>query len=56
MSDDSKIEVCDCYEVHDKLIDCVKKTMLDEDTFVKLSSLFKVLGDYTRIKTYICFV
>ncbi|WP_254906470.1 ArsR/SmtB family transcription factor [Clostridium tyrobutyricum] len=50
MSDDSKIEVCDCYEVHDKLINCVKKTMLDEDTFIKLSSLFKVLGDYTRIK------
>lgn len=45
-----EIEVCSCCKVHDDCVNCVKKNMLDNETFIRLSDLFKVLGDYTRIK------
>ncbi|WP_123052665.1 metalloregulator ArsR/SmtB family transcription factor [Clostridium sp. JN-1] len=50
MKDDIKIEVCDCSEIHKDCIECVRDNMLEEKTFLKLSDLFKVLGDNTRIK------
>ncbi|WP_315116812.1 metalloregulator ArsR/SmtB family transcription factor [uncultured Clostridium sp.] len=45
-----EIEVCNCCDVHNDCVSCVKKNMLDNETFTRLSDLFKVLGDYTRIK------
>ncbi|MFL0195603.1 ArsR/SmtB family transcription factor [Clostridium sp. WILCCON 0269] len=50
MKNDLKAEVYCCNEIHKEGIECVRKSMLNEKTFVKLSELFKVLGDYTRIK------
>ncbi len=50
MNNNSEIEVCSCTEIHKDCIECVRKSMLDEKTFMDLSALFKVLGDYTRIK------
>jgi len=48
--DNKDIEFCSCCEIHEDCINCVKENMLGEDTFIKLSELFKVLGDLTRIK------
>lgn len=50
MKDTRDIEVCGCCEVHSDCVQCVKKDMLDNNTFIGLAELFKVLGDYTRIK------
>ncbi|APM41055.1 ArsR/SmtB family transcription factor [Clostridium kluyveri] len=50
MKDDSKIEVCSCTKINKQNIEYVKENMLSEKTFMKLSELFKILGDYTRIK------
>ncbi|WP_027623612.1 ArsR/SmtB family transcription factor [Clostridium lundense] len=50
MKSTEEIEVCSCCKVHNDCVNCVKKNMLDNETFTRLSDLFKVLGDYTRIK------
>ncbi|HBC95248.1 MAG TPA: transcriptional regulator [Clostridium sp.] len=50
MKEDSEIEVCSCTELHEDCIKSVKESMLDEKVFRDLSGLFKVLGDFTRIK------
>ena len=50
MSNSSDIDINSYNETHKESINCIKESMLDEETFFKLSSLFKVLGDYTRIK------
>lgn len=50
MKDDLKIEVCSCTKINKQNIEYVKENMLSEKTFMKLSELFKILGDYTRIK------
>lgn len=47
---DSDIEVCNCTEIHKDCVICVKESMLDNDTFLRLADLFKVFGDFTRIK------
>lgn len=47
---ESDIEVCECGEVHEDCIKCVKDRMLEESTFTKLAETFKVFGDPTRIK------
>lgn len=44
------IEVCNCTEVHKDCVVCVKENMLEEETFTNIAELFKVFGDYTRIK------
>lgn len=44
------IEVCECCTIHEDCVECVRRNMLNEETFMKLSDLFKVLGDYTRIR------
>ena len=43
-------DICSCCEIHVDCINCVKQNMLAEDTFLKLAELFKVLGDFTRVK------
>ncbi|WP_097026633.1 ArsR/SmtB family transcription factor [Clostridium peptidivorans] len=50
MKDTRDIEVCGCCEIHNDCVQCVKRDMLDNNTFIGLAELFKVLGDYTRIK------
>lgn len=41
---------CECNEVHEECVQCVKNSMLEEEKFLKLSELFKVFGDPTRLK------
>lgn len=50
MDTNTEIEVCGCCEIHKDCVDCVKNNMLEERSFQRLSELFKVLGDNTRIK------
>lgn len=47
---DGDIEICNCTEVHKDCVNCVKENMLKDETFTELSELFKVFGDYTRIR------
>ncbi|HHY24339.1 MAG TPA: transcriptional regulator, partial [Clostridiaceae bacterium] len=41
---------CESLELHKDVIDKVKSYMIKEEEAVKLSEVFKVLGDSTRIK------
>lgn len=50
MNNNMDIEVCNCCEVHKECVDCVKNSMPKEEKFIELSELFKVFGDFTRIK------
>ena len=50
LKNDLSIEACSCNEINNQNIEYVKENMLSEKTFMKLSDLFKILGDYTRIK------
>ena len=47
---DNHIEVCKCNEIHKDCVECVKGNMLSNEQFTDLAELFKVFGDYTRIK------
>jgi DNA-binding transcriptional ArsR family regulator len=47
---ENNIEVCNCIEVHKDCVYCVKENMLSDEIFTNLSELFKVFGDFTRIK------
>lgn len=41
---------CDCEVIHDEIVDEVRAKMTDMNEYSKLSSLFKVFGDCTRIR------
>lgn len=43
-------ECCEVVEVHEDLLKLVKETMPDEEELNDLADLFKVFGDYTRIR------
>lgn len=47
---EKKIEFCKCTEVHDDIVNDVKKNIPSEDVLNSLSELFKAFGDMTRIK------
>jgi len=47
---ENNIEVCNCQEIHSDCVNCVKENMLKDEIFTEVSELFKVFGDYTRIK------
>ncbi|WP_129408408.1 ArsR/SmtB family transcription factor [Marinitoga lauensis] len=49
-SNKDNIEVCQTIEIHEEIIEKVHKNTPDEDTLNKLSDLFKVIGDKTRMK------
>ena len=46
----SEVECCDTVEVHEDLLKIVKETMPDEKELNDLADLFKIFGDYTRIR------
>jgi len=50
MNMQEKHDVCDCTIIHSEVIEQVKKQMLEEDKLADVASLFRVLGDSTRIK------
>lgn len=41
--------VCDCDVIHEELVDDTRGKMKDEDDYVKLSALFKMFDDKTRV-------
>lgn len=43
-------ECCDSVEVHEELLKIVNETMPDENELYDLAELFKVFGDFTRIR------
>ena len=44
------IDCCDTYQVHDDLLKTEKKKMPEESELQDLADLFKVFGDFTRIR------
>jgi DNA-binding transcriptional ArsR family regulator len=44
------IERCDCYVIHEDIVNQVKSKMPQEEILNGLAELFKILGDSTRIK------
>ena len=47
---DKEVEICDCCEVHEKLLQIVNETIPEENELYDLAELFKVFGDSTRIR------
>ena len=50
MTDKNQTECCDVYEVHEDIVQTVKKQLPDEEQLYDLAELYKVFGDSTRIK------
>lgn len=46
----NNIDLCQCKEVHDQVVEKIKESIPDDTTVQKLSELFKVFGDGTRLK------
>ena len=47
---DKEVEICDCCEVHENLLQIVNETIPEENELYDLAELFKVFGDSTRIR------
>ena len=47
---DKEVEICDCCEVHENLLQIVNETIPEENELYDLAEIFKVFGDSTRIK------
>ena len=47
---DKEVEICDCCEVHENLLQIVNETSPEENEMYDLAELFKVFGDSTRIR------
>lgn len=41
---------CDCEVIHEECVNAVRKKMSDMDEYQSLASLFKLFGDYTRVR------
>ena len=50
MSFEKEIENCESVEVHEEILEKVRKTLPDEESLYDLAELFKVFGDSTRIR------
>ena len=48
------VECCDFYQVHEDVVRAVNDKMPDEDKLYDLAEIFKVFGDSTRKKYYMC--
>lgn len=44
------LNICNCNEVHEDIVDKVKDIMPEDEMLYDLAELFKVFGDTTRIK------
>ncbi len=47
---EAEVETCGFLHVHQEAVDKVRSLLPDEDTLTRLSDLFKVFGDGTRIR------
>jgi len=50
LEDKINIDNCSCTIIHEKVVENVRKNILDEELLYNLSELFKIFGDNTRIK------
>lgn len=50
MIDKNQMERCDVCQVHDDVVNNVKRHLPDEEQLYDLAELYKVFGDSTRIK------
>ncbi len=41
---------CDCEVIHEETVKAVSDKLCDKETYISLSSLFKMFGDATRIQ------
>ena len=41
---------CDCEVIHDEVVSRVRGSMYKEDSFFRLSNLYKMFADNTRVK------
>ena len=48
---DKEVEICDCCEVHENLLQIVNETIPEENELYDLAELFKVFGDSTDRKS-----
>ena len=53
---DKEVEICDCCEVHENLLQIVNETIPEENELYDLAELFKVFGDSTRIRICLYFL
>ena len=44
------LSLCECNEVHDRVVEQKRAQMPQEDTLYELSDFFKIFGDSTRIQ------
>ena len=42
--------VCECEQIHDNTVNTVKQSLLEEESYVSLSTLYKMFADPTRLK------
>ena len=47
---ENKLDICDCQEVHEDIVEKVSKIMPEDEVLYDLAELFKVFGDTTRVK------
>ena len=41
---------CACEVIHEDVVHAVEQTLLDEDAYMSLATLFKLFGDSTRVQ------
>ncbi len=46
----NEFDKCDCYAIHEDIINTVKEKMPPDESLCELAELYKVFGDKTRIK------
>lgn len=42
--------ICDCEIVHEEVVQAVRGSALDKETYISLATLFKLFGDSTRLQ------
>ena len=47
---DAAFDCCDCTQIHDDIVERVRRQMPDEEPVYDVSELFKVFGDSTRAR------
>jgi len=46
----SNFDRCDCDAIHVEVVEAIRKKLVDDETLCDLAELFKIFGDFTRVK------
>lgn len=49
-ANEQDIARCDCFSIHEEVVEAVRGEMPDDETLLDVADLFKVFSDSTRIK------